>query len=166
MKYKLCYPKLLFQSSFEYITFAAISKIFAASITYPYQVVRSRLQDQHRNYSGVLDVVRQTWRWVHVGYLALPLILIAWLQRVMIFACTYAVNNFASVRVLNNYRRYAVSHCFHVFQTRGLPRFISGLFAIYVARYTECLHSIFGVWTLSAVDICALAYNRSFCVDT
>jgi len=49
-------------NSLEYIGFAALSKIFAASITYPYQVVRSRLQDQHRSYGGVIDVIQQTWR--------------------------------------------------------------------------------------------------------
>lgn len=48
-------------STVEYIGFAAISKIFAASTTYPYQVVRSRLQDQHRQYTGVIDVIKQTW---------------------------------------------------------------------------------------------------------
>uniref|UniRef100_A0AAY4CKY3 Solute carrier family 25 member 32 n=1 Tax=Denticeps clupeoides TaxID=299321 RepID=A0AAY4CKY3_9TELE len=46
----------------EYITMAALSKIFAVATTYPYQVVRARLQDQHNNYSGVVDVVRRTWR--------------------------------------------------------------------------------------------------------
>lgn len=46
----------------EYITFAAISKMFAVVTTYPYQVVRSRLQDQHRQYSGVMNVVTQTYR--------------------------------------------------------------------------------------------------------
>lgn len=49
-------------TSLEYISFAALSKVIAASSTYPYQVVRSRLQDQHRSYTGVLDVIRQTWR--------------------------------------------------------------------------------------------------------
>ncbi|XP_070208526.1 solute carrier family 25 member 32-like isoform X1 [Littorina saxatilis] len=43
----------------EYILFAAVSKMFAASLTYPYQVIRSRLQDQHRQYGGVRDVCRQ-----------------------------------------------------------------------------------------------------------
>lgn len=47
----------------EYLTFAAISKLIAAGTTYPYQVVRARLQDQHRNYKGVTDVIRQTWRY-------------------------------------------------------------------------------------------------------
>ncbi|KAK2166276.1 hypothetical protein LSH36_40g10033 [Paralvinella palmiformis] len=47
----------------EYLLFAAISKMIAASVTYPYQVVRARLQDQHRNYSGVWEVVIKTWRY-------------------------------------------------------------------------------------------------------
>lgn len=46
----------------EYLTFAALSKLFAATITYPYQVLRARLQDQHNSYTGLLDVMRKTWR--------------------------------------------------------------------------------------------------------
>ncbi|KAG7257385.1 hypothetical protein CRUP_031413 [Coryphaenoides rupestris] len=46
----------------EYITMAALSKIFAVATTYPYQVVRARLQDQHNTYAGTMDVIRRTWR--------------------------------------------------------------------------------------------------------
>uniref|UniRef100_A0A8B9NPW8 Solute carrier family 25 member 32 n=1 Tax=Apteryx owenii TaxID=8824 RepID=A0A8B9NPW8_APTOW len=49
-------------NTLEYIIMAAVSKIFAVSATYPYQVVRARLQDQHNTYSGVFDVIRRTWR--------------------------------------------------------------------------------------------------------
>lgn len=45
----------------EYLNFAALSKLFAASVTYPYQVVRARLQDQHKTYNGVIDVLKSTW---------------------------------------------------------------------------------------------------------
>ncbi|KAF5899101.1 mitochondrial folate transporter/carrier, partial [Clarias magur] len=45
----------------EYITMAALSKIFAVVSTYPYQVIRARLQDQHTSYKGVLDVIQRTW---------------------------------------------------------------------------------------------------------
>lgn len=46
----------------EYITMAALSKLFAVATTYPYQVVRARLQDQHNRYYGVIDVIKRTWR--------------------------------------------------------------------------------------------------------
>ncbi|KAK2844158.1 hypothetical protein Q5P01_010817 [Channa striata] len=49
-------------NAMEYITMAALSKIFAVATTYPYQVVRARLQDQHNTYNGVIDVIRRTWR--------------------------------------------------------------------------------------------------------
>ena len=47
----------------EYLFFAAVSKLIAAITTYPYQVVRARLQDQHCVYSGTMDCVRQTIRY-------------------------------------------------------------------------------------------------------
>ncbi|XP_071942176.1 solute carrier family 25 member 32-like [Antedon mediterranea] len=50
------------QNPLEYITFAALSKMFAVVTTYPYQVVRSRLQDRHTTYSGTLDAITKTYR--------------------------------------------------------------------------------------------------------
>lgn len=47
----------------EYLFFAALSKLFAAITTYPYQVVRARLQDQHSQYKGAVDCVKQTMRY-------------------------------------------------------------------------------------------------------
>lgn len=49
-------------STSEYIFFAAVSKLLAAASTYPYQVVRARLQDHHHNYSGSVECVRLIWR--------------------------------------------------------------------------------------------------------
>ncbi|VDP51704.1 unnamed protein product [Soboliphyme baturini] len=47
----------------EHILFAALSKTFAVSATYPYQVVRLRLQDQHATYGGIGDVISKLWRY-------------------------------------------------------------------------------------------------------
>jgi solute carrier family 25 folate transporter 32 len=49
--------------SVEYLTFAAFSKLVAAALTYPYQVIRARLQDQHHDYKGSWDCVYRTWRY-------------------------------------------------------------------------------------------------------
>merc|ERR1719186_597470 len=45
-----------------YLMFAAISKLFAAVTTYPYQVIRARLQDTDCKYSGSWDCVKRTVR--------------------------------------------------------------------------------------------------------
>ncbi len=47
----------------EYLFFAAASKLVAAVTTYPYQVVRARLQDRLSDYSGAVDCVRRTLRY-------------------------------------------------------------------------------------------------------
>lgn len=48
--------------SLEYLVFAALSKLFATTVTYPYQVIRARLQDQHKKYAGIVDCVTRTWK--------------------------------------------------------------------------------------------------------
>lgn len=48
----------------DYLVLGAVSKMFAGSITYPYQVVRARLQlyDAKTRYGGAMDVMRQVWK--------------------------------------------------------------------------------------------------------
>jgi solute carrier family 25 folate transporter 32 len=51
-------------SNWDYLLLSGASKIFAGSITYPYQVVRVRLQtyDAGGKYRGAGDAVKQIWR--------------------------------------------------------------------------------------------------------
>jgi len=51
-------------TNLDYLIFSGLSKIFAGSATYPYQVIRARLQtyDAEKVYGSARDVIRQIWR--------------------------------------------------------------------------------------------------------
>ncbi|RKP08977.1 mitochondrial carrier domain-containing protein [Thamnocephalis sphaerospora] len=54
----------LVSSTVEYMIMASTSKLFATISTYPYQVLRSRLQNQQTEskYTGVVDAIRKIYR--------------------------------------------------------------------------------------------------------
>ena len=54
--------------SLNFLLLSGISKIFAGGLTYPYQVVRARLQmyDAEKTYESARDVVAQIWK--HEGW--------------------------------------------------------------------------------------------------
>uniref|UniRef100_A0A0N5B180 Mitochondrial folate transporter/carrier n=1 Tax=Syphacia muris TaxID=451379 RepID=A0A0N5B180_9BILA len=47
-------------STIDYLLYSAVSKILATTVTYPHQVLRTRLQDHHIKYNGILDVIMKT----------------------------------------------------------------------------------------------------------
>lgn len=51
-------------SATDYLMLSGLAKLFAGSITYPYQVIRARLQMYHAEqlYEGATDVVAQVWK--------------------------------------------------------------------------------------------------------
>lgn len=51
-------------SNIDFLVISSLSKIFAGCITYPYQLLRARLQtyDAAVLYRGVADAIRQIWR--------------------------------------------------------------------------------------------------------
>lgn len=52
----------IFKEFVENIGLAASSKFIAAATTYPYQVVRARLQDHHHDYRGTWHCIQSTFR--------------------------------------------------------------------------------------------------------
>jgi solute carrier family 25 folate transporter 32 len=54
-------------SNADTLLLSGVSKVFAGAITYPYQVLRVRLQtyDAESAYRGVIDAIRQLW--IHEG---------------------------------------------------------------------------------------------------
>lgn len=48
----------------DFLVLSGVAKVFAGSITYPYQVIRTRLQmyDADSAYRGASDVIRKVWR--------------------------------------------------------------------------------------------------------
>ena len=48
--------------SSHYSLFSSLSKILAVACTFPFQLVRTRLQDQHQDYKNLTDVVIKTYK--------------------------------------------------------------------------------------------------------
>ncbi len=48
--------------SFHYSAFSSASKILAVVCTFPFQLIRTRLQDQHRDYKNLTDVIAKTFK--------------------------------------------------------------------------------------------------------
>ncbi|EFO23884.1 hypothetical protein LOAG_04603 [Loa loa] len=44
------------------LVYSAVSKIISTTITFPYQVLRTRLQDHHAKYTGIYDLISKTYR--------------------------------------------------------------------------------------------------------
>lgn len=49
-------------NTLHYSAFSSVSKIMSVCCTYPFQLVRARIQDQHQNYKNIFDVIVKTYR--------------------------------------------------------------------------------------------------------
>jgi solute carrier family 25 folate transporter 32 len=52
-------PKL---DTTHFSIFSSLSKILSVVCTYPFQLVRARLQDQHQSYRNLSDVIKKTYK--------------------------------------------------------------------------------------------------------
>ncbi|CAG9539812.1 unnamed protein product [Cercopithifilaria johnstoni] len=48
--------------SVDCLVYSALSKVISTTITFPYQVQRTRLQDHHAKYNGICDLISKTYR--------------------------------------------------------------------------------------------------------
>nr|CTP80736.1 Bm4726 [Brugia malayi] len=49
-------------STVDCLVYSAVSKVISTTITFPYQVLRTRLQDHHAQYNGIYDLISKTYR--------------------------------------------------------------------------------------------------------
>ncbi|VDP18166.1 unnamed protein product [Onchocerca flexuosa] len=73
------------------LVYSAASKIIATTITFPYQVLRTRLQDHHAKYIGIFDLISKTYRTegVHGFYKGLLIGNLRLLPNVIVTYVTY-----------------------------------------------------------------------------
>ena len=50
-------------NSIHYLVFSGLSKTFAVLMTFPFQVVRARIQDQHQNYKSLTHVIQNLYKY-------------------------------------------------------------------------------------------------------
>ena len=53
---------IILQSALTYLSFAAASELFAVTATYPYRLLRTRMQDLHHQRVGTLQMFLRTLR--------------------------------------------------------------------------------------------------------
>jgi solute carrier family 25 folate transporter 32 len=59
-----------------YLSFTALSKLIAVIATYPYRLMRTRMQDQHHEHNGAIDILIRTWRLVFLFVRILDLLIL------------------------------------------------------------------------------------------
>jgi solute carrier family 25 (mitochondrial folate transporter), member 32 len=49
-------------NNYHYLLFSSLSKTISVVCTYPFQLIRTRQQDQHQSYKNFLDVIEKTYK--------------------------------------------------------------------------------------------------------